>query len=106
MNLSRLKKASDYKVTEWLEEELKLTPYQKQKIYDKELIRFSPFYFYEIKQKEKISFLWRLTILLFPIYYLIMLIGLPINMIITGKWGYSQDFLEKFHYSWLNKLKL
>lgn len=106
MNFSNLKKASDFDVKKWLEEELKLTPYQKDLIYKNELVRFAPFYFYETKQKEKISFLWRLTILLFPIYYLVALIGLPINMIITGKWGYGQDFLEKFHYSWLNKLKL
>ena len=66
---SQLKKAPEYKVQEWLEKKLELTNYQKSKLYNEEIIRFSPFYFYERKQKEKISILWRFTLIFFPFYF-------------------------------------
>jgi len=106
MNLSRLKKASDYEVRDWLVKELELTPYQQRIIRDKELIRWSPFDFYKDKQKESVSFLWRLTMIFIPIYILLVWIYNPVQFIITGKWGISQVFLNKFHYPWMGKLKL
>jgi hypothetical protein len=105
MKISYLERASDYEVRQWLEKELDLTPYQKQKLYDKEIIRFSPFYFYRDSKNKKSSILWRLTILVFPIYYLLAFCFLPINFIFTGKWGYGRDFIDKFHSVWVRKIQ-
>lgn len=106
MYLSKLKKASTIDVEKWLETELNLTPYQKEKMQNDELIRFAPFEFYEDRQKENISFLWRLTICFIPFYFLALYAFLPIKMIITGKWGYGQKFIDGFHNIWMNKLKI
>jgi len=109
MGLSSLKEASHYEVADWLEKELKLTPYQNEKLReydgDYDLLRSSPFYFYRYKQKEKIFFLWRLTIIFFPFYLILMLIGLPFTMIFTGRWGYGRKFMDNFHSKWMRKIK-
>lgn len=105
MKLHRLQKAPDYKVQQWLEKELELTTYQKSKIYNREIIRFAPFDFYEPRQKEKTSALWRFTILLYLIYWVILFSGLPFTFLITGKWGYGRKLYD-FHSKWMNKLNL
>ncbi len=71
-----------------------------------ELVRFSPFEFYQDKDKEKVSPLWRLTIFFVPFYYIFIVGFLPLNMIFTGKWGYSQKFYDNFHGVWMKKLNL
>ena len=107
MKLTNLKPASDHKVQEWLEKsDLKLTTYQKECLRNSEMIRFSPFEFYTRRETEKVNFLWRLSIILIPIYYLFLLISLPIAFLIRGKWGYSQKFYDNFHSAWMHKLKL
>lgn len=106
MKLTDLKHASDYEVNEWLEKSLNLTPYQKDKLRQEEVVRFAPFEFYKLKNQEKISFLWRFTILVFPIYLLLAYSFLPIKMIFTGKWGYGQKSYDNFHTKWMNKLNL
>lgn len=105
MKLHRLQKTSDYKVREWLEKELELTPYQKSKIYNREIIRFAPFDFYEPRQKEKVSVLWRFTMIPYLIYLAVLFIGLPFTFLITGKWGYG-DKLYDFHSKWMSKLNI
>lgn len=105
MKLSQLQKASDYDVQDWLEKSIRdLTPYQKQWIRNDELIRFAPFEFYQRPKKEKVNVLWRITILVFPIYILLLFLFSPIKWIVTGKWGYPQKFFDNFHAKWLRKL--
>jgi len=104
MKLSQLEKASPYHVQKWLEDNLELTPNQKRIMIERELIRFSPFEFYEWPKKEKVNILWRLTILFFPIYILIIILFNPIKWMLTGKWGYSQNFFDNFHAKWTRKL--
>lgn len=89
MNLLRYKRANDYEVRNWLINNIpELTKYQEEKIRDEEIIRFSPFYFY--KEPKKVNNpLIRLTIIFYPIVWLLLFIGLPINFIFTGKWGYG-----------------
>lgn len=106
MNLSRLRKASDYEVTAWLIEELKLTTDQQHIIRDRELIRWSPYDFFKTKQKESVSFLWRFTMLVIPIYIILVWLYNPLQFMLSGKWGISNRFLDSFHYPWMNKLKL
>ncbi len=107
MRLSRLEEASEYEFREWMEKSnLNLTPYQKEKLRDSEMLRHSPYYLYKKPKAESVSFLWRFTLILFPIYLLIIIVLNPIKWIFTGKWGYGQTFLDKFHYKWVRKLGL
>lgn len=106
MKLTNLKRASDYDVNNWLKKKLELTPYQYDKLTSEEIIRFGRYEFYEQAEKGKISIAWRLTIFLFPIYYLVLFIFLPFTMLFTGKWGYGQKFYDYFHAKWMRKLKL
>lgn len=107
MKLSQLEKASEFEVHKWLENSIvELTVYQKEKLIDDEIIRLSPFYFYKRPKKEKVSILWRLTLLIFPVYLLLIICLNPIKWIFTGKWGYGQKFLDNFHSKWVRKLGL
>lgn len=106
MKLTNLKPANDFEVKEWLEKQLDLTVYQKEKLVNNEVIRFAPFYFYKRRQRKKISFLYRLSIILIPIYYSLLMIALPFTLIVRGEWGFGQKFYDKFHAVWMNKLNL
>ena len=106
MNLTNLKPAADHEVQKWLEESLELTQYQKSLIYNNELIRWGPFDFYKDRNKEKSSGWWRLTLLLFPIYWILLIVAMPLKFIMTGKWGYNQKFVDKYYHSWCRKLNI
>lgn len=106
MKLHNLKEASNYEVENWLIDNLKLTKDQQYNLRNYEFVRKSPFYFY--KKKEKINNIWfRLTLLFFPIIWIFLFITLPINFIITGKWGYNdKNILIKLIHDWMQKLRL
>lgn len=106
MKLSSLTPASDHEVEKWLKEKLDLTDYQKEKLRDREIIRFAPFYFYKRAKPEKVGILWRLTIIFFAVYLILLFCSLPFKMIITGKWGYGRKFIDNFHNKWVRKLNL
>lgn len=106
MKLHHLEKASDYEVADWLKTELKLTPYQIDSLSANESIRFSPYSFYKRPKKIAASIWWRLTILVWPIYYLVLFLGLPLNMILTSSWGYGDKFYDNFHAKWQRKIGL
>lgn len=95
MNFSNLEEARDYEVEEWLIKKLNLTAYQQSELRNHEFVRFSDFYFF--KRKKQVKNLWlRLTIILFPIVWLLLFISLPITFIITGKWGYDDNKVKWF----------
>lgn len=106
MELHQLERASDYQVKEWLVKELQLTPHQKSKLTAEEIIRWAPFKFYKKRQEEKSSILWRLTIIPYLIFLLILFIGIPFVFLITGRWGYGSNFYDNFLAKWMQKLKL
>ena len=96
MSLHNYKKASDYKVQEWIEKSIReMTPYQKQKLRDDEIVRFSEFEFME-KRKTVKSFWTRLTVLLMPFVWIVLFIGLPLNFLIKGSWGYNHKHIKWF----------
>lgn len=103
MKLSRLKQVNNYEVEEWLKDKLRLTSYQKELLHQQEIVRFSPFTFFKPKQKEKVNWLWRLTLLFYSVFLLLLIICLPLTFIITGKWGYYGK-IETILYNWENKL--
>lgn len=105
MGIHNYKKASNYKVIEWLENSIKeLTPYQKQKIRDDEIVRFAPFEFYERRKPVKSVWL-RLTIIVMPIVWLLIFVSLPFNFLITGNWGYKYEKVKWFDV-WRNSVGL
>ncbi len=103
MKLHYQEPARDYEVRDWLKESLDLTPYQIDKLNKEEIIRFSPFNFYK-PRKNKSSFLWRFSILIYPIYFLLLLIALPIAYLLTGRWGFGQKFYDNFHGKWIDNM--
>ena len=106
MSLSKLKKAPNYEVSNWLIKALDLDERQKRTLRDFEIIRFAPFDFYKDKNKSKRSIFWRFTLLLIPIYIPLCYLYLVLTFLVTGKWGVSRIFLDKFHYPWMNILGL
>ncbi|MBG0514080.1 MULTISPECIES: hypothetical protein [Elizabethkingia] len=104
MNLRNIQKASDIEVENWLKESIpELTSYQKSKIYNDEIVRFSPFKFY--KEKKETSNVWlRLSIIFLPIVWIILFLFLPLTFIITGRWGYSNKF--NWILNWMDKVKI
>ena len=89
MRLFDLKKVWDSDVEKWLIESIpELTAYQKEKIRDSEMVRFAPFYFMERNKKVK-NVLLRFSIIAMPPVLLLLIIGLPFNFFVTGRWGYS-----------------
>lgn len=104
MNLSNLKRASDFDVKIWLEKELKLTEYQKSLMnQDTEFFRDSPFYFYEPDYNRSKSLVWRFSIIFFLIFLMLLFCFLPIKWVFTGKWGYGRSFMD-FYNSWKKKI--
>lgn len=90
MRLYDLEKARDSDVEKWIKETIpELTTYQKEKIKNNEIVRFAPFYFMK-KTKKVNNILTRFSLLLLLPVLIMLIIGLPINFFITGKWGYSE----------------
>jgi len=90
MRLYDLQKVWDSDVVKWLEDSIpELTAYQKEKIRDNEIVRFAPFYFME-RTKKVNNILTRFSVIFLLPVLILLLIGLPINFFITGKWGYSE----------------
>lgn len=105
MRFSNLKRASDREVKQWLIDELDLSPYQKNKLYMDETIRFSPFYFYKVN-KVKVSPIWRLTLLVWPIYWCGLVIVSCIKWLFTGEFGFGRKFIDNFHSKWAKKINI
>lgn len=90
MRLYDLQKVWDSDVVKWLEDSIpELTAYQKEEIRNKEIVRFAPFYF--MKRTKKVNnILTRFSVIFLLPVLILLIIGLPINFFITGKWGYSE----------------
>jgi len=94
MKLINLQRVSTVDVQEWLEKSIPdLTAYQKQKIRDNEIIRFSGFYFMK-RGKKTSNILLRLSIILMVPVLFLLIISLPFNFFITGSWGYNEKQLD------------
>ena len=102
-----IKQVQSKDVEQWLIENIpELTDYQKDCLSNDSIVWFSPYYFYERIEKNKSAVLWRLTLPFFGIAFLSLVLFNPVKWIITGRWGYDQDFLDKWFNSWGNKLDI
>jgi len=106
MKITRLRKTPDHKIEEWLATKLQLTPYQKECMLKHGYVRSAPFYFYEAPPKVKTVLWWRITIIPFLIYIVLLICFGPVKWIFTGKWGYGQSFIDKYYSPWEQKLGL
>lgn len=104
MNFRNIKKASTYEVESWLKKSIvELTPYQKNKMQEDEIVRFSPFEFY--KEKEVTSNIWiRLSVIFLPILWGLLFVFMPLTFIFTGRWGYGKNF--NWILNWMDKVKI
>jgi hypothetical protein len=66
-----------------------ITPYQKERIRNDEIFRCNPFFIYIKKEKTTNPFI-RLTVLVWPLVWFILMLGLPFNYLVTGRWGYGK----------------
>lgn len=105
MRLVNLRKVSEYEVYEWLKNEIELTERQKEYIEENEIFRFSPFYFSKKYEVKKVNPLLRLSIVLIPIVYVLLIVGMFFNFLIFGKWQYEFKYVRWFS-EWLNKIGL
>lgn len=105
MQFHQLKRASDYEVEQWLVKKLELTPYQRDILFNQEIVRFSPFKFYQSRQKEKVPFWWRLTIFPLLLFIVLLFLWLPFNLIFTGRCGYGDKVYRVFA-AWQRKVNL
>lgn len=105
MNYHNYEKVSDYKVQEWLEISIvEMTPYQKERLRNDEIIRFAPFEFYQ--RRKQVKYFWiRLSVILMPIVWLLLFISLPFCYLVTGRWGYRYEAIKWFD-KWRNAVGL
>lgn len=96
MKLVNLKKANNLEVERWLDKSIpELTPYQRQKIRDLEIVRFAPFEFMQ-RIKPVSNVLIRISVIALLVTYILLVISLPLNFIITGTWGYNDRKIKWF----------
>jgi hypothetical protein len=105
MKLTNLREVSEYEVYKWLKTEIELTERQKEYIEENEIFRFAPFYFSKKYEVKKVNPLLRLSIVLIPIVYVLLIVGMFFNFLIFGKWQYEFKYVKWFS-EWLNKIGL
>lgn len=97
----KLRQVWDGKVAKWLRENIpEITTYQKEKI-DAEFVRDMPFYLFEKRDSKQGNILWRLSLIPYLVMYVILVLGLPFNFLITGEWGYVKI---EWMMSWSNRI--
>ena len=101
-----LTSVSDYEVNKFLKDNLQLSPYQQELLVNNEIIRFSGFEIFKQKEKSKSNLLFRLTIVVFPTWLILLYFYLPINWIITNKWGFNPKTANKLIGNWAKKINL
>lgn len=99
------KSVQDFEVKEWLLNAIpELSEKQKDSIRVGDVTDVCPFEIY--KSRKKIKSIWfRLTIIIYFPLFLLLLIFLPINFLITGYWGYQKKYWNWF-FKWYEKLGL
>ena len=104
MKFSRLRKAQDYEVADFLKDRLKLTDTQYHEIVLHDALRFTRFRFYKEKEIKKHNFLWRLTAPIFLIFCILVIVALPFKWLFTGNRYLPEKFLDIFYYRWQEKM--
>ena len=106
MKIQNLKEAGEYEFINYLRKELDLTLYQYSKLYNDGIIRASKYRIFEKVPKVKTSPFWRITILLIPVYWLLVVVFCLLKWVVTGSRYLSEPFLKKIHRPWMRKLNI
>ena len=105
MKLVNLKPASESKVEKYLIDKLNLSSYQKEKLIQGEVIRFSPFLIYERVDNPKTSILWRLTIVFYFLWLLLSVVFAAVRWVLFGRFYYNKtDRMYRVTDFWAKKL--
>lgn len=103
MKYNNLKKVSDREIKKWIIENFpEISSYQKDWLKKSNFVEGSPYEFFE-NETKKVGFWIRFTMPLFFIVYLVLMLFLPINFLIKGRWNYGN---LKFMQNWQSKLKI
>ena len=96
MRIVSLKECFSSDVQKWFFDNIpNITDYQKEKMREDEMIRFAPFYFME-KGKKVDNILVRFSIIFMLPVLILLIVGLPFNFFITGRWGWEYKFVRWF----------
>ena len=107
MEMFNVKKTSTYDVRKWIEEIVpEITAYQNSKLWEEEWydkVRYSEYVLYKKQKKKTPNFFLRLTMPFAWLIWLIMLVCLPVNYIITGDWKYDHRIYD-YIFKWMDKV--
>jgi len=105
MNIINYKKVTFYEVGEILEKELKLTDNQIRLLGG--VLADLPYTFVDLREPIPAVPILRLTIPFYFIFWLLLLLSIPIKWVFTGngRYKYGEEII-RFLYNWKNKLNL
>lgn len=104
MNLIRYRELKLYEVKQILDDYIGLTDDQRLKL--RQIDRL-PFSFVKYQKPEPVKPIWRLTILFYWVFVLILLLLLPIKWILTGNRYYPEKSWQyRLYIFWTKKLGL
>lgn len=89
MNFCRYKRIYDFEVIRQIEKRMELTAYQKEKIRD--VINDLPFQFIAFDPPDKANFFIRLTAPFYLLYWVLLVITMPLKWLFTGTTYYQHD---------------
>lgn len=103
MRLLRYRELNPYEIRDLLDRYIGLTDYQKEKLVD---TGWLPFHIIKYESPEPVKPVWRLTILLYWIFCLLMLLlVMPLKWLLTGKQYFSdKHWTYKVYAFWTKKL--
>lgn len=104
MNLLRYKKLTNYEIGKILDRYIGLTDYQKSKLYNTD---WFPFSIVQYTQKEPVKPIWRLTVLFYWLYcLLIILLISPVMWLLYGRSCVvsEKDIIYRIYSTWTKKL--
>lgn len=107
MNFSRYEKIKSYRANDLIRKKLELTPYQAQLLVDRDFWEDEQgdiIFFQQRKPSTKNAF-YRASVIFLPLVWVVLFLGLIINFILTGHWGYESKTIAWFN-KWLHNLNL
>ena len=102
MNLIKYKKLDNYEIRKILDQYIGLTDYQKEKLI---YIDWFPFSVIKYTEKEPVKPIWRLTILFYWIFCLLILLIHPVKWLLQGDMYFTErSVIYRLYNVWTKKL--
>ena len=104
MNLLRYRELNPYEIRDLLDKCIGLTDYQKDQLIT---TGWLPFHIIEYESPEPVKPVWRLTILFYWMFCLMLLLVIPLKWLLTGNRYFSEKhWIYNVYASWTKKLGL